>query len=58
MKKFSEFLKKYREDQGMLQKDLAKFLGTTQQAISLYEVGKAEPLFSRGCEMLYKMGYE
>ena len=39
-KEGQEILKSKREEKGLLQKDLAKLIGTTQTTISSYEIGK------------------
>jgi transcriptional regulator with XRE-family HTH domain len=42
---FSQRLKQLREDRNLTQKDIAKHIGKTRQAIALYELGKREPDF-------------
>lgn len=41
--KISENIRYYRERAGMYQSDLGKYLGVSAQAVSKWELGKAEP---------------
>lgn len=45
MSKFFNILKKLRESKGLMQKDVAKDLGISPAAYSLYEKGQREPKF-------------
>ena len=42
MKRYPERLRELREDRDLLQKDIAKVIGTTQQVYSRYENGQNE----------------
>ena len=47
----AENIRKYREQAGMLQSELGKHLGVSAQAVSKWELGKAEP----DCTCILKM---
>lgn len=51
MSEFCNVLKRLREEKGITQKEIAKILGISQAAYSLYEKGQREPKY----EMLEKM---
>ncbi len=42
MKSYTQIIKDLREDHDKTQKDIAKYLGTTQQVYSRYEKGENE----------------
>lgn len=51
MKRFGERLKELRTEKGLLQKDLAKILGTTNSSVCDWETDRAQP----DMEMLVKL---
>ena len=55
---FAKNLKYFRELNGFTQSDLAKFAGTSRNAIANYEVGRTEPNFEILCELARVLGCE
>lgn len=48
---FSERLKELRSEKGVLQKNIAAYLGMTVKAYCFYELGQREPSLSTLCRL-------
>lgn len=48
---FNERLKELRNEKGVLQKEIAAYLGLTVKAYNFYELGQREPNISTICKL-------
>lgn len=55
-RKVGNLIKKFREEKGMSQEELAFESGTSQQQISWYEQNKTTPQWSRLCDIFEALG--